>query len=436
MSLAQPAQGLPKFFGGGDKPAPSAGELAQQESEAMQALAEAQATETAGKNAAAAKAYEKLAEKYKFTKSAATAQFRAGMLYESEGKRERAFDAFQALISNHSQSTEFATALEHQYNIATDFRSNRGGLLGIGKMTRENLREMYTKIIASGTRSPFAAKAQFAIGELWAEEGDSIKSAESFQKVVDNFPESKEAADAAYKIGKVNQAVSERSNDMANLTKTREAFEGAISAYGNDPQSAEARAQVAELTEKEATKAYDTGMFYEKKNQLKAAVIYYNEVLKAPSSAKFADAKEALNRLGAKDPKLLQSIPGVTVARKDLVAKAAVDIKNRKDYLGPPAPAEVVSAPRRPAMRNAEAVSFGPIEDPALPAKTGDGLEAPMKGDLLLPPPPGAKPVSPLEVPPTIPPAPEPGATTPPPAPEPAPAPPAAPEPAPAPGSN
>ncbi|MGI8604992.1 MAG: tetratricopeptide repeat protein [Verrucomicrobiales bacterium] len=423
-AFAPQATALPKIFGFGKKDpdaAPGAAQLAEQEAKAMQRLAEGQAAEAKGDDSKARKIYEDIAFKYTFTKTAATAQFRAGQLFEKEGKRAKAFEAYQVLIDKHPQSAEYATALERQFNIVTESRTNRGGFLAFGRVGIDDLIKMYEQVIANGTRSPFAPKAQFAIGELHAESNEldsTSKSIAAFQKVVDTYPESPEAAEAAYKIGNVNYAIAKKSRDATGLTKAREAFESARTLFGQSPQAAEAGANLQQISDAEAEKSYNTGLFYEKKGQLKAAVIYYNEVLKCPGCQHFVDAKERLSDLSANDPKLLDSLAGIQIAQNDLAVPAKSNTKARPDYFGPPPPPERTRAPR---MRVDDQIPFTPIEEPSLPAPDLPGVPSgpKMEEDLLLPPPPGRTPLPSVPgpaVPPEVP-----AATSPAPTPTPAP---------------
>jgi tetratricopeptide (TPR) repeat protein len=281
---------------------------------------------------------------------------------------------------------------------------------------------MYEKIIKNGTRSVYAPKAQFAIAELYASRddlGDSERSTAAFQKVVDTYPESPEAADAALRIGNVNLAVSERSRDASNLTAAREAFESAGVLFGDNPEVAASQQKLVEISEAEADKAFKTGQFYEKKGQLKAAAIYYSEALKAPTASVFSSAQERLNDLSSRDPKLLDSMAGLNVANANLAVPAATDTKGRPDYFGPPPPPD--RAPK-PQMRVDESIPFTPIEEPSLPSS---GEENPITEDLLLPPPPADAEPAPAEPAPAEPAPAEPAPAEPAPA-EPAPAEPAA----------
>ena len=145
-----------------------------------------------------------------------------------------------------------------------------------------------------------------------------------------------------------------------------------------------------DISDTDAEKSYKIAQFYDKKGNAKSAVIYYTEVLKAPTSPHFADAKTRLGELSADDPKLIDSMPGVNIAQADLAIPARVDTKGRPDYFGPPAPLIARNTPRARPRGLEDAIPFGPIEEPALPARPeGSPDGGTMKDDLLLPPPPG-----------------------------------------------
>ena len=422
------AEAFPKLLGKKDPVVPSGGsQLADQEARAMQRLTEISPVESSGRWAQAGRAYARLAQDFPFTKTAATAQFRAAQMFEKEAKIGRSFEAYQLLIEKYPQSTEYATALERQFTLANDLRANPGGFLGFGRRTTDDLIAMYEKVIANGTRSPYAPKAQLAIAELYAARndlGDKDKSIQAFQKIVDNYQESPEAQDAAYKIGNVNFQASQKSRDSGTLTQAQESIESARTLFPESTQAPEAQQMLEQVTEDQAEKSFKTGQFYEKKGQLKAAVIYYSDVLRNPAAPQYVDARERLNSLSSQDPKLVDSLAGMNVAQVDLAIPAKSDTKGRPDYFGPPGPPERT---RKPKMRVDDPLPFTPIEEPALPSKEDT---VPMKEDLLLPPPPPAPPADPT-APPPIPPTPEkPPPATPEPAPPVTPGTPATPQPA------
>lgn len=359
--------------------------------------------ESDGKASAAAKAYNKIAKDFPFTKSAATALFRAAQLLEQEGKKTRAFDTYQTLIERHPHSAEYATALERQFSIASDLRENRGGFLGFGRLTTDDLVAMFEKVIANGTRSIYAPKAYLAIAELYEQRkdiGDHDKAIETLQKVVDNYPESEEAKDAALRIGRGNLNVAENSRDASNLEKAREAFEQTGFLFpGETALASESQQALQQIDEMDAEKSFRTAQFYEKKGQLRAAVIYYNETIRTGSTTYVAEARERLNDLTSRDPKLLDALPGGKIATaKTTVIPAATDVRSRPDYFGPPLPPDVAQ-PSGPAMRLNDAIPFTPIEEPALPSTE---TPTPTSEELVLPPPP--EPEAP-EAPPAPPPA-------------------------------
>jgi Tetratricopeptide repeat len=102
------AEAFPKLLGKKDPVVPSGGsQLADQEARAMQRLTEISPVESSGRWAQAGRAYARLAQDFPFTKTAATAQFRAAQMFEKEAKIGRSFEAYQLLIEKYPQSTEY-----------------------------------------------------------------------------------------------------------------------------------------------------------------------------------------------------------------------------------------------------------------------------------------------------------------------------------------
>ena len=238
------------------------------------------------RSAQAGRAYARLAQDFPFTKTAATAQFRAAQMFEKEAKIGRSVRGLPTLIRKYPQSTAYATALERQFTLANDLRANPGGFLGFGRRTTDDLIAMYEKIIANGMRSPYAPKAQLAIAELYAARndlGDKDKSIQAFQKIVDNYQESPEAQDAAYKIGNVNFQASQKSRDSGTLTQAQESIESARTLFPDSTQAPEAQQMLQQAHRGPRPRNHSRpASSTRRKGQLKAAVIYYSDVLRIP----------------------------------------------------------------------------------------------------------------------------------------------------------
>ena len=393
-------------------PAPAEMRAVDQEAGAM--IRQGEELETAGKAGAAEKVYAKVVEKHPLSSLAPTAQFRVAALQERDGKYRKSFDSYQTLIDTYRQSAQFGEAIDRQVGIAMASRTDKTGtFLGIRKkMDPSVVLEMFQKIIANAPRGKRAAEAQMEIARIHEEEGEQDAAIVAYRRVVEEYPASTFAAEAQTKVsqGFVTK-VQEGSRDASNLNKAQEAADQAASLFPDSSLSGVDTAR-AEMNDLAAESAWNTGKFYEKAGNHRAAVIYYSELLKSPGNPHFEEAKERVNNMTARDPKLLSSVPALSVNTETLAVRAAVDLKSRPNYFGPPPPpARVANLLRKPTMRAGDQIPITPIEEPDLPTGTEN---MPRPDDTLLNPgdaipntPAPPEPLPALE-PPTLPPPSEP----------------------------
>lgn len=351
-------------------------ELQQAEIQAGAMLKEAQDLEAAGKSGAAASSYKRIVERYPLTSFAPVAQFRLASTYERDGKYSKAFDTYQELVDTYKQSAQFGEAIDRQMAIAMQSRTEKlGSFLGISKKldSTEQL-DMFQKVIASAPRGRRAAEAQFEIAKIHEEQKDEDAAIAAYRKVVEDYPTSPLAADAQSKVGKTYLGkVEDGSRDAANIRKAQAAAEEAGGLFPNQavPDLDNTRTQVDDLT---AETAFKTGKFYEKAGNRKAALLYYSDVMRSPGSAHFDEARERISNLTAGDAKLLDSVPNLNLSAKDLAVQAAVDLKGKPNYFGPPAPASRVASTsvlKKPKMRTGgEQIPNIPLDEPDLPTGT------------------------------------------------------------------
>ena len=93
----------------------------------------------------------------------------------------------------------------------------------------------------------------------------------SYQKLVDKYPNHKLSPEAQYRIGDIaRKQINLGSRDAANITHAKNAMEDVIVAYENSPRAKEAEIALKQLSSMEETQYYETGIFYEKQNQLRS----------------------------------------------------------------------------------------------------------------------------------------------------------------------
>lgn len=416
------AQAWPKLFKKKNQaPAavPSGAERQSAEQAATSLLSQARTDEANGKDKAAIKGYETIVAKYPFTSMAPVAQFRIAAALEKEGKYEKAFEAYQKLISDYRQSPQFSEALDRQFNIAMLSREKRTGrTMGIKtRMSPDEVIVMLKKVISNAPQGGHAAEAQFEIAQIHEEEEQHDQAIAAFRKVAENYPNSALAADARSRIGQTYMAkVEDGTRDRSMVGKARDAAQEADLFGGMGP----GMLSMNDIDDAAAENAYKTGVFYQKRGSYKAAMIYYADVLKNPGSPHYDEVRDRVNEMNAKEPGLANSMKNLALDSRSLAVPAAANLKNKGDYFGPPGPAprQLANAATGPQMRS-DYVPEVPLEPGDLPASPGAPDNSLLDPNAL--PPPDTTPVPPTV--PEVPATPEPPRldVAPPPVPVPAP---------------
>jgi len=79
-------------------------------------------------------------------------------------------------------------------------------------------------------------------------------------------------------------------------------MEDVIVAYEDSPRAKEAKEALAKFNSIEARQFYETGQFYEKQNQLRSAVIYYEKASKVQDPKVRTAALKKLQLIQSKTP--------------------------------------------------------------------------------------------------------------------------------------
>ena len=389
-----PASAFPWPFGKEKvKPAPSAPELQNQEAAATALLNQAEGEFQTGNYAASLRLFKQVVAKYPLTQSAATAQYNVAQSYEQRDP-QKAYEEYQTLVDTYKASKYFAPAIQSQFSIAQRARTDKlGSFLGLKKkLGRDDTIKLFNGVVQNAPQGKNAAEAKFEIGKIHEEAEERSEAISAYQDVVDQYAKSPFASQAQTKIAELSFGKVEKgTKDAGAIKESRDAAQQAVSLFP-DSATEESRDLLPQIDEKDADSAYGIAKFYEKGKNYKAAIIYYNNVLKFPGGTHFEDAKERVNDLTMHDPTLLDQ-PNVKISNKQLAIRAKADVKGRPDYLGPPAPVDLDKASKSPKMRRgpSEVIPITPIDEPSLPGeksteKPDDSLLKPSMPDLTLPP--------------------------------------------------
>jgi outer membrane protein assembly factor BamD len=264
----------------------------------------AQSAEKQGNLKRAIHAYKNIARKYPRDALAAGALYRAAELQEQQHDYLAAADSYRQLVERYPSSPHFDEAIEAQFRVGEIYLAGKKRkILGISfGSALDRAVTIFANVVRTAPYGKYTARAQFNIGLAREKQNLPEMAVEAYQAVVNKFPNEPVAADAQYQIGYIwLMAARKGTTDAAATTNAKTAFQDFLLHYPHSEKAAQARANLDLLEHKETKSSYEVAKFYDKQKYYRAAVIYYNEVIRQqPGSTESNLAKKRIDQLRAK----------------------------------------------------------------------------------------------------------------------------------------
>jgi len=264
----------------------------------------AQAAEKEGNLKRAIHAYAEIVRRHPKDALAPSALYRGAQLQEQQHDYFTAASSYRMLVERYPGDPHFNEAIEAQFRIGeTYLAGKRKKILGISYgNSLDRAVTIFANIVRTAPYGKYTARAQFNIGLAREKQNVPEMAIEAYQAVVNKFPNEPVAADAQYQIGYIwLMAAQKGTTDAAATTNARTAFQDFLLHYPHSEKAAQARANLDLLEHKETASSYQVAKFYDKQRYYRAAVIYYNEVIRQqPGSAESNLAKKRIDQLRAK----------------------------------------------------------------------------------------------------------------------------------------
>ena len=287
----------------------------------------------------AIRAYRQLVRKYPRDALAAGAAFRGAELYEQVRLFLEAAGTYRLVVTNYPTSPHFLEAIEAQFRIGEMYLAGKKlKVLGIPMATSmDRAVEIFAAVIRTAPYGKYTARAQFDIGLAREKQGANDAALQAYAAVIEKFSNDPVAADAQYQIGYIwFTAARAGTKDIAATNNARTAFQDFLFRYPNSEKAAQARVNLQQLEHKATSSSFDVARYYDKQKAYRAAVIYYNEVIRQqPGSVESEKAKKRIDQLRAKlGDKVLQPLQEAEAEKK----KAAEQEKAKRAGQSAPGP--------------------------------------------------------------------------------------------------
>ena len=270
----------------------------------------------------AIRAYKTLVKRHPKEALAPTALFRAAQLQEQTHQYTPAADSYLQLVEKYASSAHFDEAIEGQFRVGEIFLNGKKlKVLGIPVASAlDRAVTIFANVVRTAPYGRYTARAQFDIGMAREKQGANDAAIQAYQAVVDKFPNEPIAVDAQYQIGYIwFTAAQLGTNDAAAAGNAKTAFQDFLFHYPKSEKAAQARKDLDILEHKQTNNSFKVAKFYDKQKYYRAAVIYYNEVIRQqPGSEESNQAKKRIDQLRAKlgDAVLQPAIPVSQNAKK------------------------------------------------------------------------------------------------------------------------
>jgi len=271
---------------------------------ALELYQTAQTAEKEGNLKRAIRAYVNIVREHPKDALAPSALYRGAQLQEQEHNYLAAADSYRLLVEKYPGSPHFDEAIEAQFRIGEMYLTGKKKkILGISVgNSLDKAVTIFANVVRTAPYGKYTARAQFNIGLAREKQNVPEMAVEAYQAVVTKFPNEPVAADAQYQIGYIwLMAAQKGTTDAAATNNAKIAFQDFLLHYPHSEKAAQARANLDLLEHKETTSSYEVAKFYDKQKYYRAAVIYYNEVIRQqPGSTESNLAKKRIDQLRAK----------------------------------------------------------------------------------------------------------------------------------------
>jgi outer membrane protein assembly factor BamD len=281
-----------------------------------------QTAEKEGNPKRAIRAYKTLVKRHPKDALAPNALYRAAQLQEQVHLYTPATDSYLQLVERYPSSPHFDDAIEGQFRVGEIYLNGKKlKVLGIPIASAlDRAVTIFANVVRTAPYGRYTARAQFNIGMAREKQGANDAAIQAYQAVVDKFPNEPIAVDAQYQIGYIwFTAAQLGTNDAAATANAKTAFQDFLFHYPKSEKAAQARKNLDILEHKQTNNSFKVAKFYDKQKYYRAAVIYYNEVIRQqPGSEESNEAKKRIDQLRAKfgDAALQPAIPVSQNAKK------------------------------------------------------------------------------------------------------------------------
>jgi outer membrane protein assembly factor BamD len=266
---------------------------------ALEAMNHARDDEENGNSRAAIKAYSTIARRYPNSIYAPEALYRSARLRLARKEYTKAFDDFQSVLSRYPNTKKFNDIVGEQYRIASALLDGARGriLFGLlpGFTQREKAIAYFETILANAPYSDYAPLSLMNIAMAHKRLDNTIDALDALDRMINNYPQSLLAPDAYLQLAQTHASLVDGPYyDQANTNEAITYYEDFMILFPGDTNIAVAEKGLDSMKKMLAESKMKIADFYfYRRDNFKAARIFYNEAITAYPESEIAQRAKA-----------------------------------------------------------------------------------------------------------------------------------------------
>lgn len=286
---------------------------------ALDQMNRARAAEEDGNLRTAIRAYGNVAKRYPNSIYAPEALYRSARLRLTRRDYKKAFDDFQAVLTRYPNTRRFNEIVGEQYRLASAMLDGARGRIFFGFLpgfvSRERAITYFETILTNAPYSDYAPLSLMNIARAHQKLRNTEAAIDALDRMINNYPQSLLAPDAYLKLAQTHASLVDGPYyDQANTKEAITYFEDFMILFPGDTNVTAAEKGLDGMKQMLAeSKIKIADYYFEKRQNYKAARVFYNEAITAYPESKVAQrAKERLVEVEAKAPAPVVNEDGTT----------------------------------------------------------------------------------------------------------------------------
>ncbi len=232
----------------------------------------------------------------------ANALMNAARCYRKAQQYGKEFDVLQGLIKAHISRINYTAVVQRQYEIAMlYFKGHRDYFVSWLPFIKKDDRtmELFETVLENAPCAAPAAEIRLGLGRLYMNDQKPKKAAETFRKLLQLHPDTKEAKYAALELANLFVQLAENGDGDGKYAKEALAtLESFLEKHPNDPESEWIKRSIKKVHSYIAKRYCQLGDFYRKSGKKETAERYYAIVLSDyPNTPEAQEAEKKLSQL-------------------------------------------------------------------------------------------------------------------------------------------